>query len=179
MPTLIGLCGAARAGKSTAASFLTEHMGYQEYSYAGPIRTFMRDLLNVDVNTYENIKDKPHALLGGNTPRYAMQTLGTEWGRNTLSDTLWIDVCMNKVNSALHRHGTSVVVSDVRFPNEAEAIRAAGGKIIQILRAGGPGIQDNQHVSENGIPQHMIDTIIINDGSLEDFKIQLIKYIDF
>jgi hypothetical protein len=50
-----------------------------------------------------------------------MQTLGTEWGRNLIADDLW-------VKSAIRRAGDlRTVITDVRFPNEMEAVVAAGG----------------------------------------------------
>lgn len=165
---LVGLCGRARAGKSTAANALVQRFGFEELSFAHPLRAFVRDILSIDdVQTFDQIKDKQHSLLGGKTPRHALQTLGTEWGRNMISDTLWIDVCMYKTKHLLAQ-GKNVVISDVRFDNEAERIREEGGLIIKIMRPDGPHI-DSAHISELGIQHALVDVFVMNEHSEEDF----------
>lgn len=172
---LVGLCGAARCGKSSAAAALAEQhaaAGCREVTFAGPIREFTRGLLGVDAAAFEAIKDAPHPLFAGKTPRFAMQTLGTEWGRDTVSGTLWIDACMREVG-ALRGAGVPVVVSDVRFEDEARAIREAGGTVVRIHRPSLPSIApgDRCHVSERGIPDHLVDVVWTNDHAcVADFK---------
>jgi hypothetical protein len=164
---IIGLCGAARAGKTTVANLLVDALGFEEVSFAGPIRSFVRNMLDVDAATFDHLKDVPHPLLGDKTPRFAMQTLGTEWGRTTLSPTLWIDLCAAKVRR-LAACGKHVVISDVRFDNEALAIRALGGVIWHVERSMGPALQpgDAAHSSERGIAPYLIQMRLLNDGDL-------------
>lgn len=171
---IIGICGAARSGKSVSAAILQNKLGFQEHSFAAPIREFVWKLLDVDAATFEMIKDKPHPMLSGKTPRYAMQTLGTEWGRNTISETLWIDVCINKAKN----HTGNVVISDVRFENEAVAIRNAGGIIIKIVRKDAPVIQTSKHSSEAGISECLVDHIIENNSDIVTFENNVLRYIN-
>lgn len=168
---IIGICGVARSGKSVSAAILQNKLGFKEHSFAAPIREFVWKLLDVDAATFETIKDKPHPLLSGKTPRYAMQTLGTEWGRDTISQTLWIDVCIHKAKN----HPGNVVISDVRFENEAAAIRNAGGIIIKIVRKDAPFIQTPNHSSEAGIPDCLVDHIIVNDSDIVTFETNLLR----
>lgn len=127
-PRLIGLLGRKGSGKDTAALALLAR-GYQNVKFAGALKDMIRVLLTyqgVDPYIVErmvegDLKEEPTAFLGGQTPRFAMQTLGTEWGRTLIADDLW-------VNTAIRRSEVyQTVITDVRFPNEMEAVVAAGG----------------------------------------------------
>ena len=107
-------------------------------------------------------KGEPDPSLGGHTPRYLMQTLGTEWGRRMISDDIWLRAWVKALGG--HRN---VVVDDVRFPNEAELIRSLGGYIIQIDRPNGPTIDHSDHPSEQGLSQITPDAILVNDCDVE------------
>ena len=61
-----------------------------------------------------------------------------------------------------------VVIPDVRFPNEADAIKELGGIIWRINRHGLNGI--NEHRSEHAMDSQMVDHVIYNDGSLEELS---------
>jgi hypothetical protein len=58
------------------------------------------------------------------------------------------------------------IITDTRFPNEAEAIKKADGIIIRVDR---PGVKPiNPHPSETGLDDWKFDYVINNDGSLKD-----------
>lgn len=154
---LIGLTGRARAGKSEAAKVLLEEYGFVELSFAAPIRKFVADLLQVSLVELELIKEIPHKLLDDKTPRYAMQTLGTEWGRQMIDDQLWVKSCWHKAKGNIN-----IVISDVRFDNEALAILAEGGIIVRIERPDGQKIQSSTHASEAGVLGWYVTNTIIN-----------------
>lgn len=127
-PRLIGLLGRKGSGKDTAALALLAR-GYQNVKFAGALKDMIRVLLTyqgVDPYIVErmvegDLKEEPTAFLGGQTPRFAMQTLGTEWGRTLIADDLWVNTAIRR--SEVHQ----TVITDVRFPNEMEAVVAAGG----------------------------------------------------
>lgn len=162
---LVGVAGPARAGKGEAANALVySNYGFLEYSFAAPMRQFVINLLGLkSLAELDQIKDKPHPLLKGKTPRYALQTLGTEWGRNTVSDSLWVDVCLDRAMRTQH-----AVISDVRFNNEAQAIVDNGGFIIHVTRPG-TQIAESTHASEAGIDQKYISYNVVNDGTVADY----------
>jgi hypothetical protein len=92
--------------------------------------------------------------------RHAAQTLGTEWGRNTLREDIWTMLAIGK----LHQSGR-YVFDDLRFENEAKAIRDMGGYIIHIRgRRGGDG--SDQHASELGIKEQPGDRLINNEADI-------------
>jgi hypothetical protein len=97
----------------------------------------------------------------GKSPRELLQSLGTEWGRAMVADDIWIRL-------ALQRAGQRTVISDVRFDNEAAAIRATGGVVWRVVRpdVGCLDASTAQHSSERGISPELIDAQIVNDCSL-------------
>lgn len=149
--TIVAFTGLAGAGKSTAAAHLVEHHGFQRVRFAGPLKSMMAALGCTQEQIDGSEKETPCDLLGGKTPRHAMQTLGTEWGRDLITPDLWIRAWQAAV--AKVPAGVPVVVDDLRFPNEVEAVRAAGGVIVRIDRPGAGTA--STHVSE----QHTIESV--------------------
>jgi hypothetical protein len=124
------------------------------------------------------------------TPRFALQQLGSEWGRVCYPNT-WVDYTI-KVAFMLNTEGgyvydtgrgldhawrpgdenwkTSVVIPDVRFKNEVDAIKTAGGKLIRITRpnAGlsGSAGQHRSETEQTSIPDSEFDGVIVNGGTL-------------
>lgn len=130
--TIIAFTGLAGSGKSTAAAHLVNRYGYQRVRFAGPLKAMMAALGLTHDEIEGHLKEKPCALLGGKTPRQAMQWLGTEFGRDLIDRDLWIRAWQ----AELARTSGHVVIDDCRFPNESEAVQAAGGVIIRIERPG-------------------------------------------
>ena len=124
------------------------------------------------------------------TPRYAMQLLGTEWGRYCYWD-IWVEYTM-RISNQLQKGGccynrvrglefppegpvySDVVIPDVRFPNELHGIQRLGGKVVRVKRkidSLPPG--DMTHASETSlfdVPDSEFDGLILNYSTLEDLK---------
>lgn len=160
LPPIIGICGPARAGKDTIAKVL-KSMGYVKDSFAAPIRNYVAAICGLTLDQLELVKDFPSDALAGKTPRYAMQTLGTEWGRKLIARDLWINYLMRR--SA----GQRLVVPDIRFENEAQAILKQGGLILKVVR---PGVEivESTHSSEAGIPDSLVDHTFVNDKGVDE-----------
>lgn len=183
---IIGLSGFARAGKDETAKVLVEDYGFTRVAFADKLREVLyqlNPLIDVEHFVYDDkflerepvfkryvqdvidrfgwdgYKETPY----GPEIRRLLQRLGTEAGRLTLWDSIWIDAAFAGVESK------KVVVTDARFINEFEAIKERGGEIWRVERPGiGPA---NNHASEiEAITYRGFDAKIINDGSLEDLR---------
>lgn len=118
------------------------------------------------------LKETPLTVCNGKSARHMMQTLGTEWGRQRLGQNIWVDVALRRC-STLRR----AVVTDVRFDNEAQAIRNNGGYVIEIIREGQPSGAD-AHASEMGVSPDLIDARVYNNSSIEELQSRLIRQVD-
>lgn len=172
---LIGLAGLKQSGKSTAGDYLASKYKFDNTSFAAPMRRFAMDVLYMNEVQLELGKERPVAFLDNKiTPRKFLQLLGTEWGREMIHPDLWVRACLMRVRL---EHNT--VISDVRFCNEAHAIRAMGGKIVQIVRTNQTPTGDG-HASEQGIHPALIDYTIENNGErVEPFHKDIDKLVGF
>lgn len=160
---IIGIAGRKGSGKTTLAEAMVSH-GWVHDSFAAPIRRFMCNLFDIEPIDLEAIKELPQRALGNRTPREVMQVLGTEWMRSYCGQNVWIDALRARI-APLYATGANAVISDVRFENEATFIRNLGGVVVWIERPGQR--RDDPHVSELGLPTHLIDHVIENDRDLE------------
>lgn len=163
---LIGLSGKAGSGKTTVTNYLTT-MGFSTRKFAGPLKSMLSDLLVTqgvapeDTTRYieGDLKEVPTDLLGGKSPRHAMQTLGTEWGRGQLHEDFWVHAALRNLDPG------DLIFDDVRFPNEALAIRNKGGIVVKISREDAPQI--GRHLSEDALMDFTFNFVIYNDADLE------------
>lgn len=153
---LIAFTGAMGAGKSTAADAYPEAA---RVSFAEPIRRMLIALGVSEQNLRNpNLKNAELPQFGGLSARYLMQTLGTEWGRKLICDTIWIDAASRIIVERLKT--ADVVIDDCRFDNEADAVHALGGVVIDVMR---PGCGASaSHQSEYGVSIHKIDYCVLN-----------------
>jgi hypothetical protein len=91
-------------------------------------------------------KNEPLEMLGGRSARYAMQTLGTEWGRHLIAPNIWADAARQHYNGRIDA-GERIVFDDVRFENECLAIMELGGLLVEIVRPNITYVRD-AHPSE-------------------------------
>jgi hypothetical protein len=173
MPLLIGLTGRARVGKDTAASFLANDYLLKRYAFAQPIKD-AAEAMGFARSVYDNDDMKERVIQGlGVSYRRILQTLGTEWGRS-LNPDFWLLLAKLQWEQ-VKRQGVGMVISDVRFANEANWIRSEGGLLIHI---DGPVRADvseatMRHASENGVERDLGDVVVSNIASLDFLQLQL------
>jgi len=138
------VCGVAGAGKSALARVLARDYGYELVKFADPLKEMLRVLGLGDRELEGDMKEVPSDLLCGRTPRWAMQRLGTEWGRDMIGGSLWVEAWQRRVKAV---RTSRIVVDDCRFPNELAAARELGFVPVRIDRAGA-GCHDERHLSE-------------------------------
>jgi len=177
---ILGICGHSCSGKDTFADRLVLKHGYVRLSLADPIKRTAQawwgfsDQQLWGPSEERNRPDPRYPRPDGTflSPRFALQTLGTEGGRTCYPNT-WVDLAIRTANAILtgavyHPHvglGPSsgrrpagVVIPDVRFANELAAIQQAGGRVLRLRRVGADG-----HV---GIPGHASEAE--QDGLADD-----------
>lgn len=164
---IIGLCGPAKSGKSLAAQYLENNHGFARVRFAGPLKAMLAALGLTHDEIEGELKEKPSALLGEKTPRHAMITLGTEWGRDLIDPNLWINAWRRNVDRL--PAGIPVVVEDCRFANEAIAIRMRDGFLVRLNRNGaGIGVAHpseaanfvpDLRLENNGTPTELCDAL--------------------
>lgn len=166
---VLGLSGYARSGKDTVADHLVETQGYTRISFADPMREALVALdpvihlggypigvaAAVRMVGWEKLKGMSSDI------RPLMQRFGTEVGRAMFGENFWVELALSRIPD-----GSKVVFADVRFPNEADAIRDLGGEIWRIERSGVEAV--NAHVSERALDDYTFDATITNAGTLED-----------
>ena len=167
----IGLAGVARSGKDTVGSILVSR-GWLKKSFASPMRQALA-IVNCSVETPKGFMPLMDALymFGGweglkvHAPevRGLLQRLGTGVGRELWGEDFWVDLAFRDL-----KFSEDYVFTDVRFPNEVEAIRARGGVVWQVVRPG--VVAANGHISESALEGVVFDGVIVNDGSLEDLE---------
>lgn len=164
MLRLIGLTGAAGCGKDTLAAHLqNEHPDYFVYAFASPIKQMINELLQVPMVQWNDRKWKEEVVQWlGKSPRVLAQTLGTEWGRNCINSDIWLLAAAKAYTDAGMDGG--MIITDVRFDNEADWIHERGGVVVKIDRPGVGTVA--AHSSENGLRADKIDATVVNDESV-------------
>jgi len=166
MSKIVAIAGPAQSGKSTVAAYL-KSQNYTEDSFAAPIRSCVAHIFNISLTQLEKCKDQPMYPFHW-TPRKMMQTLGTEWGRQMIQDDLWIVSLKERIKN----EPGNIVISDLRFENEAAVLRDMGADIWHIERPGVANVAN--HISENGIMRQLHDYVLLNNGT----KYELFKQVD-
>jgi hypothetical protein len=162
---IIGLSGYAQSGKDTVAELLCLNYKYQRRSFADPIRHALLTLnpkLDSITHISDLIQDYGWEIAKKNPEvRRLLQVLGTDVGRRMFGDKVWVKMLMDELN-----YEDRVVISDVRFPNEAEAIKKLGGVVLRINRRNHSAV--NGHTSEHALDNYMFNYVIYNDGTVDD-----------
>ena len=164
---VVGVTGAAGAGKGTVASML----GWQEISLADPLYDMIAKMTGCSTKQLKDRQFKEQAIPWlGKSPRQLLQTLGTDWGRNIVAKDVWLKIAAHRIRFAGWAEGRAcIVVPDVRFDDEADMIRDKfGGVVWEVVRPGADTCVG--HISEAGISRRLIDRTLVNGGTLDEFR---------
>jgi hypothetical protein len=170
---IIGLTGYARSGKDSVAKILVDNYGFNRLAFADKVRGLLLELdpiledghhLRSIVKEYgwEIAKAKPEV-------RRLLQTLGFS-ARKLFGKNFWIHNCLDEIAPANY-YIHNFVVTDVRFTNEAEAIKEKGGQLWRVNRPGVKAIND--HISESELDNYPVDCIFVNYTSIEDLELSV------
>ena len=201
---IIGLLGFIGSGKGTVASRLVQSHNFRQDSFAASLK-----------DACATIFDWPRHLLEGDTgesrvwretvdqwwadklnipqftPRLALQLIGTDVLRNHFNPDIWFLTMQNRIRKSPDQ---SVVISDVRFPNEIEFLKQSGGILVRVSRGMDPiwyrtavaanaGNEESIEIMKKSFPKaHLsewawvgskLDFHITNNGSLDDLYKQV------
>ena len=170
-PLLIGLHGKAGSGKDSLGKLLTLTLDKSvRTAFADPVKTAAGVIFDVHQETAHSPEFKEwYSSYWGLTGRQMLQLLGTEAIRGTFGPDFWVKRWRLVAERFLYS-GYSVIVTDVRFENEALAIRELGGTIVHVIRPNWQALDGSEgaHASEAGIQMQLWDYAVTNDGTLED-----------
>ena len=167
--TIIGFGHQMGVGKDAAAEFLVDKYGFKQLKFADTLKdvcctVFGWDRYQLEDQNFKATEDSFWEI----TPRRALQLVGTDAMRNNLRQDIWVKALERKIRATYHQN---YVITDVRFPNEAEAILRWGGHVIRIDRPGYSSTDPNQHASETALLDYPKWTCSIdNDGTVEDLQ---------
>lgn len=159
---IVGLTGRAGSGKDTVASVL----GWDSYAFAKPLKDGLAAM-----GFPEPVRARKEARIAGFTFtwREAAQKLGTEWGRGLQSD-IWLAMAERQRQQS---RSEILVITDVRFHNEADWVRQHGALVHIRGRATPMDGPTATHASEHELPVVSGDLLIDNSGALPELFTQV------
>ena len=111
----IGICGKMFSGKTTLANILIEKYNFKRVAFGDKVKLFANEVKKVS----ENFKD-----------RELLQTIG-DGARNIINPNIWIDALFYTIDNDKNKE-TLYVCDDIRYKNEADALKEKGWKIIKL-----------------------------------------------
>ena len=205
MNNIIGIAGRMNSGKGALANWLNKEYGYVILESAGKMKETCVDVLGLeDIKQLNELKksNKPIGMYFNDevcerfanafniedihfknkmlnqdilTMRELLQKIGTDVLRSYNPDWHINQLCLNIIENV--RNGNSVVIGDVRFPNEKARIEGLGGIVYYIER----DLEINEHSSENSLTKDDFneDQIIYNNDTVESliekFKVKMLQ----
>jgi len=145
---VIAVTGKARSGKDTIGDFLEQTHLYSKFSFAYPIRQIAKIALNLsDKQVYDDaFKNRPLPNYHDITVRKALQLIGTEMFRDMIDKDIW---CKNLIHRTRSCSNNLIVITDMRFPNEQDALRELYGDHCFFLKVVRDGCDGNVGVSNH------------------------------
>ena len=173
---LIGLTGYAQSGKDTLAQELVDNYGFTRVAFADKIRELAYDtnpIVKPGLKLQDAVEEMGWEKAKTRIPevRSILQNLGVG-GRKIFGEYFWIEQALRNIPSK-YPHGARIVVTDVRFINEADWIKKYENSHIWRVKRPNVGAV-NSHVSESEMDGYKADQIFNNTGTVEDLK-RLVK----
>lgn len=173
----IAFIGKARSGKDTAALRLIRDWAFTRVAFADPLKSMALsvdplicaaddrvDWVDEDVRLSEYVKVYGWEAAKDNYPevRRTLQCLGASV--RELDEDFWLNIALRSIDAA-DTWNMPVVVTDCRYPNEAEALRKRGFLMVELRRSGADG---NGHPSETALDHFRADDFLYNDNTVFD-----------
>lgn len=171
-PVIVALSGYGQVGKDTAGAMMGEIAGFERIAFADPLKAVA---LQCDVHLPHPGGYRSYALTGAvsgegwertkrhfPSSRVFLQHLGVAV-REYVDPDAWVNAALRQV-----KPGGRYAITDCRFPNEAAAVKAAGGYVVRVERPGTGPV--NAHASETALDDFDFDAILRNTGTIDDLR---------
>jgi hypothetical protein len=173
---VLGIYGKARSGKDTIGNYLAEKHGFYRTAFATYPKHILIHLYDLSYEQMfgDKLKEEVDARYGC-SPRYIMQY----WLQacRHIDPNIWIRICKKTIEGAIRSQ--PVVVTDMRFKDEAKMIAEMGGHLIKVEKDGASasgGIEN--HISEHDLDDWASwDLVIDNNGTLEQLYNQVENFL--
>jgi hypothetical protein len=168
---LIGISGKIGSGKDTVGGVLQLYFATHQPADAWEIKKFagkLKDIaeiltgipkVNFEMQHFKqsNLPEEWNKNGEPMTARSLLQIVGTDAMRDQLHENVWVNALFADYNE-----NSRWIITDVRFPNEAEAIKKHGGIVIRINR----DVDTNNHLSETALDDYEFDYVIDNNSDM-------------
>jgi len=143
--------------------WLEDGSGFEIKKFASKIKQIASILTGEPLVKWEDQEFKAEFMpeaWGLMTYRDLLQKIGTEAMRDVIHKDIWVNAMF-----ADYYHTSKWIITDVRFPNEADRVLAKGGMLIRVVR---DSKYNSYHPSETALDNYKhFDVTITNDGTLE------------
>jgi len=198
---IVAFCGKKRSGKDTAGDAIASH-GYFPIAFADPIKETCQLVFEFDDEQVFGARKEEVDPFWDFSPRWAMQTIGTELFREGIDEDVWVKSLLARIDASSH---SKFAVTDVRFPNEVDHLQRAGAEVVHIRRPskepeldptkkwfaqkGGiikkaaslfTDFGSEYHASEISLDRHPVTNKadILNDGTIDEFRVAVRFYVE-
>ena len=166
---LVAFAGLAGAGKDTCADMLVAR-GYEKMAFADPLKGVAKALFELDDEQLWGGRKEGLDMRYHKSPRQLLQLLGTDWVRQQIREDFWVARLVRDLDARLAQ-GKRVVLADVRFQDEVDAVRARGGLVFLVERD--TVVKGQEHRSEQPAALRGLSGRVCNDGSLRALELRL------
>lgn len=180
---LIGIVGFAGSGKDTIGNILVSDFNFRKLSFASKLKDVVsilfnwpRHLLEGDTEESRIFRETPDEFWScifqrEISPRYMLQYFGTDVCQNHLYLNIWVDSLLLGISDT-----DDVVISDVRFLNEIEAIKKRNGIIIRVKRNDDPIWFNNLKQSNESERKRLYNQIGLHISELDWIRKNVWQY---
>ena len=152
-------------------TYTLQNANWQIEKYAENLKLIASMLTGIPRKNFEDQEFKKTHLgpeWNNITVREFLQTLGTRALRDNLNENVWVNSLFGNFNES-----SQWLVTDTRFPNEANAIKERGGIVVRVDR----GLSTGDHPSETALDDYEFDYIISNTGTIEELIEEVVKFV--
>ena len=166
---IIGICGHKGSGKDYLSAILREYTGFKIVHFADPLKEMIAFLLNISIDELNDLKNHEDQKICNTNMRSILQKFGTDIMQKQCGKDIWIKQVLTEDN---------IIIPDVRFNHEADAISKRGGMLIKLL-----GGKTDSHISEielDEIDNSKFDFVYDNthkDAGILDFARKVSKHV--